>query len=205
MRGTLSGLLDAASLSRTRSDDAIQVQAVKVEATDNELLRTMLAFSRAQFEEEGRRTKTIDTKATTLISALGVMGVFIVNAAGLLLNSRIEPSTHLVWALLLGLIYVITAICFLVALTYALRAAGVYAWSRSHPELIKDMDGVDLAGALRMEIESLTVAWQYNSGRNNLLADLLRASQDYVGKAAVGLVALAAVLTLLWLFRSAPT
>lgn len=169
--------------------------ALKITATDLDLLRAMLDFARRLFESEGDRTRTVESKANALIPALGVVAVFTVNAAGLLFLSGTGATSLTGFARTAAVIlYILTALALGFALIWALRAGWVVSWQRPHPDTLRDMDQGALREALATEIESLYVAQSANQSRNDQLLDRIRGAQVGLLVGGIGLLALASLL-----------
>lgn len=200
-RGTLSSLARAffSVLQNPATEAEVPNPELVITTNDIEVLRAMRDFVRGLLANESERSQGIERKALALLSVLGVMAAFAINAASLLFGTR-DHKFDSWWKVIVGLLYLFTALALAAALRRAVEAAGVVYWSRPHPDNLIAMNQTDLAEGMKLEIVGSYHALQCNTDRNNELAPAVAKAQRALMIGAVGLVALSVVVSGLALF-----
>ncbi len=160
---------------------------------DVSVLDVMLDLMRRLDDQQTERTTTIERKATTLVSALGIAAAFTVNVSGLIFGSdglQLGGAARVV----VLVSFVVTAVTLAIGLLFAIRAARVVYWMAPQSENLLDMDSMDLSAAKRTELLATYKTRRYNQQRNNELAADLNMAQRLIVVAGVSILVFALTL-----------
>ncbi|MDQ6878950.1 MAG: hypothetical protein M3082_14920 [Candidatus Dormibacteraeota bacterium] len=161
--------------------------------TDPDALDEAIELAVRAYEDEEKRTATIESKATTIIAALGIAASVILGASGLLLNNADKLRLIPIWVLIVLLIPYVAALGFFsFALQTGMQAARVGFMARPDPgDIVRLQAEPDESrvGLKQTYLASLLVSYERNRRANNDKAGNLQAGHEYFLRAAACLMA----------------
>lgn len=175
--------------------------ALLISSDDPELLDQAVQYAKEIHEEEVRSGASVETKATTLIAALGIIATLLAGAGGLFLDQvRQATSCWLVTIILAGA-FGAAGVFLLLALVHAIAALKVTVLARPNPEMYVNLGSTSLVELRRRQLAALLVSQNKNRVANDEKAQNLTAGYKHLQHTAIGLLVAAGTLIVygLWL------
>jgi hypothetical protein len=156
---------------------------------DKAFIEESMKIARTAYEDEDKRTATIEGKVTTLVSALGVTASLMLGVSTLLINNVNNLGRLEGWALILLLTpYAVAIGWFMYALQLAVQAVAVVFAARPDPRDIVELQRAGTTELRRHHVCNLLVSCRRNHDANNRKASYLKDGQEWFVRAAFALL-----------------
>lgn len=181
--------------------DQTSVVLSLITSDDPDFLDQAVHYAQQVHEEEVRSGAAVETKATTLIAALGIIASLLVGAGSLFLDQVRQATSCWLVTVVLASAFGGAGVFLLLALKNAVAALKITVIARPNPSMYVNLQEVSLVELRRHQLAALLVSQNTNRLANDEKAQNLTEGYQHLQRTAIGLLVTAGTLIVygLWL------